>query len=91
MDYSLPGFSVHGILQGSILEGGCHFLLQGIFLTQELSVPIFTWECDYWLDFSLPILNLLFLHQVASISSLPLLFSAQLCESLCVFQAVENT
>ena len=31
-DYSLPGFSVHGILQARIL--GYHFLLQGIFLTQ---------------------------------------------------------
>ena len=31
-----------------------------------------------------PPLDLLFLHQVASISSLPLLFSTQLCESLCV-------
>ena len=31
MDYSLPGSSVHGIFQASILRGGCHFLLQGIF------------------------------------------------------------
>ena len=34
MDYSLPGSSVHGILQAKILEVGCHALLQGIFLTQ---------------------------------------------------------
>ena len=27
------GFSVHGILQGRITEVGCHFLLQGVFLT----------------------------------------------------------
>ena len=35
--YSLLGSSVHGILQAWILGrrgGGCHFLLQGIFLTQ---------------------------------------------------------
>ena len=32
MDYSLPGSSVHRILQARILD--CHFLLQGIFLTQ---------------------------------------------------------
>ena len=42
------------------------------------------------LDCSLPLWTLLFLHQVTSISSLPLLFSTQLCESLCVFQTVEN-
>ena len=37
MDCSLLGSSVHGILQAWILGrrgGGCHFLLQGIFLTQ---------------------------------------------------------
>ena len=28
-DYSLPGSSVHGILQARILEWVCHFLLQG--------------------------------------------------------------
>ena len=34
-DCSLPGFSVHGILQARILECvGIHSLLQGIFLTQ---------------------------------------------------------
>ena len=49
------------------------------------------WEYDYWLVCSLHLLTLLFLYQVASISSIPLLFSTQLCESLCVFLAVENT
>ena len=34
--YSLPGFSVHGILQARILEGD-HLLLQVIFLTQGLN------------------------------------------------------
>ena len=33
MDCSLPGSSVHGILQGRILQG-CHSPLQGIFLIQ---------------------------------------------------------
>ena len=33
MDWSLPGFSVHGILQARILEW-CHALLRGIFVTQ---------------------------------------------------------
>ena len=42
MDCSLPGPSVHGILQARILgeSVGCHFLLQGIFLTQGLSVGL---------------------------------------------------
>ena len=34
MDFSLPGSSVRGILQARI-PSGLHFLLQGIFLTQE--------------------------------------------------------
>ena len=47
MDCSPPGPSVHGILQGRIL--GCHFLLQGIFLTQGsnprfLHLPL--WQAD---------------------------------------------
>ena len=37
MNYSLPGSSVHGILQARILEWGCHFLFQGIFPTQGLN------------------------------------------------------
>ena len=53
-------------------------------LRTKSSVRIFTWEWDYWLDCSLPLWTLLFLHQVASVSSLPLLFSTQLSESLCV-------
>ena len=34
MDCRLPGYSAHGISQAKILEWGCHFLLQGTFLTQ---------------------------------------------------------
>ena len=37
IDCSSPGSSVHGISQTRILEKGCHFLLQGIFLTQRLN------------------------------------------------------
>ena len=36
MDCSLPGFSVQEIFQARMLGVGCHFLLQGIFLIQEL-------------------------------------------------------
>ena len=39
MDYSLPGSSVPGILQARILE--CHFLLQGVFLTQASNLHFF--------------------------------------------------
>ena len=35
LDCSLPVSSVHRILQAKILEWGCHFLLQGIFLIKE--------------------------------------------------------
>ena len=44
MDYSLPGSSVRGIFQARVLEWvGCHFLLQGIFLTwgSNLGLPHF--------------------------------------------------
>ena len=36
-DCSLPGSSVHGIFSGKNTGVGCHFLLQGIFLTQGLN------------------------------------------------------
>ena len=35
IDCSLSGSSVHGIFPGKITGVGCHFLLQGIFLTQR--------------------------------------------------------
>ena len=50
----------------------------------QTPLPSFTWERDYYLDHSLLLWTLLFLHQVVSVSSLPLLFSTQLWESLCV-------
>ena len=37
MDCSLPGSSVHGDSPGNNTGVGCHFLLQGVFLTQELN------------------------------------------------------
>ena len=51
------------------------FVINFVPLRTQPSVPIFTWEWDYWLDCSLPLWMLLFLHQVASISSLPLFSS----------------
>ena len=47
----------------------------------QYSVPIFIQECA---DYSLPILTLHFLPQNTSISSFPLLFPVQFCESLWV-------
>ena len=37
MDYSLPGFSVHGNSPGKSTRVSCHALLQGIFPTQGLN------------------------------------------------------
>ena len=35
VDHSPPGSSVHGIFLGKNTGVGCHFLLQGIFLTHR--------------------------------------------------------
>ena len=57
MDLSTPGSSVHGIILVRILESvGCHFLLQGIFLAQELNpslLHLLHWHVD-----SLPLSHL---------------------------------
>ena len=48
MHCSPPGSSVHGIFQVRILEC-CHFLLQGIFLTQGLNLHLLCllhWQAD---------------------------------------------
>ena len=60
------------------------FVVNFVHLKTQSSVPIFIWEQDYWLDHCLLLWTLLFLHQVVSASSLPLLSSTQLCEFLCV-------
>ena len=38
MDWSLPGFFVHGDFPGKNTGVDCHFLLQGIFLTQGSNI-----------------------------------------------------
>ena len=56
MDCSPPGSSVHGILQARILE--CHFLFQGIFLTQGLNLCLLClllWQVDFFFFFFLPL------------------------------------
>ena len=40
MDYSLSGSSVHGIFPGKSAGVDCHFLLQGIFPTQESNLDL---------------------------------------------------
>ena len=42
MDCRLPDSSVHGVSQARIL--GCHFLLQGIFPTQESNLHLLHWK-----------------------------------------------
>ena len=51
MDCDQPGSSVHGIPQARILEMGCHFLLQGIFLTKGLNpclLCLLHWQVDFF-------------------------------------------
>ena len=46
---SLPGFSVFGDSPGKNTGEGCHFLLQGVFLTQESNPCLFGflhWQAD---------------------------------------------
>ena len=48
-DCSMPGSSVHGILQARILGVGCHFLLRGFFLTPGLNLCLLCllhWQVD---------------------------------------------
>ena len=52
MDCNPPGSSVHVILQAIKIAVGCHFLLQGIFQTQESNLGLL--HCKqmiYWLSY----------------------------------------
>ena len=46
MDCSPPDSSIHGIFPGKNTGVGCHFLLQGIFATQESSPRLLQWQVD---------------------------------------------
>ena len=49
LDYSPPGSSVHGIFQNKNTGVGCHFLLQGIFLTKGSNPNVLCllhWQAD---------------------------------------------
>ena len=45
LDFSPPGFSVHGILQARILEWVAIPFSRGIFLTQGSNPGLLHWEC----------------------------------------------
>ena len=53
MDYSLPGSSIHGILQVGILEWVAISSFRGIFPTQGLNLRLLHWQVD-----SLPLSHL---------------------------------
>ena len=46
MDYSLPGSLRPWDFPGKNTGVGCHFLLQGIFLTQGSSMHLLHWQVD---------------------------------------------
>ena len=55
-NYSPPGSSIQGIIQGKNIGVGCHFFLQGIFLTQGSNLHLLhllRWQAD-----SLPLSHL---------------------------------
>ena len=79
MDCSPPGSSVRGIFQ-RILEWVCHFLLRGIFLTQESNPCLLHWQAD-----SLP-LN----PQWSPELHLPLLYSYSLSSHFSSFLKLWN-
>ena len=73
---------VHGILQTRILEWGGHFLLQGIFLTQGLNLPLLCllpWQMS-----SLP------QHHLKSIKSLFFTWVTDLCLGTLWWQVDHN-
>ena len=48
MNCSSAGSSVHGVSQAKNTGVGCHFLLQGIFLTQESNLHFLHWRVNPW-------------------------------------------
>ena len=45
---SPQGSSVYGDSPGKNTRVGCHFLLQGIFLTQGLNLCLLNWQVDFF-------------------------------------------
>ena len=77
MDCSPAGSSVHGISPGKNTGVGCHFQLQGVFLTQGLNprlLHLLHWQVD-----SLPLCHLVRPHLWVAAAAA----SLQLCPTLC--------
>ena len=74
VDCSPPGSSVHGILQGRILEWVSISFSQGIFLTQGLNLCLLHWQAD-----SLPLNHLESPFYIVKVNVLV----AQSCLTLC--------
>ena len=72
IDSSLPGFSVPANSPGKDTEVGCHFLLQGIFLSQGLNpclLHLLHWQAD-----SLPLYHL-------AVSYISMLLEIRICQT----------
>ena len=83
--FSLTLYFWNSKLYSRFLIFAFRYLLPILYLQEpNFQYPFFTWEWDYWLDCSLPLWTLLFLQQVACVSSLTPLYFIQLCEFLCV-------
>ena len=81
MDYSLPGSSVRGTFLGKNSGGGCHFLLQGIFLTQKSNPYLLS--LLHWPAYSLPLSHQRSSKVKVQFSSVQFISVAQSCPTLC--------
>ena len=80
VDCSLPGSSVRGMFPGKSTGVGCHFLLQGIFLTQGLNSCLFSllhWRILYTVPLGSPRIDM-----GAVDRALSYLFSSVQCSSV---------
>ena len=78
MDLSPPGSSVHGVFPGKNIGVGCHFLPQGIFLTQGSKLCLLHQQAD-----SLPVHQLGSLYYVVSDSKYSKQVSTAHCLTSC--------
>ena len=89
--FSLTSYFWNSKLYTRFLIFAFMYLLPILYLKEpNLQYPFFTREQDYWLDSSLSLWTLLFLHQVACVSSPTPFYSTQLWEFLCVPDSGEH-
>ena len=89
--FSLTLYFYNSKLYSRFLIFAFMYLLPILYLWEpNLQYPFFTREWDYWLNCSLSLWTLLFLHQVTCVSSLTPLYSTQLCEFLCAPDSGEH-